>query len=304
MNEKTNFKGVIPITPTPFTDSGAVDEASIRNLIRYLSKVGVDGIAILGFLGENHKLSGDERRRVLATVREAVADRFPVFVGVRAFGAAGAIEQIEEASEFGGASGVFVAPIDNQNDNVLFGFFKDVAQGGPLPVMLHDYPASFGTILSAELIIRLAQEVPGVIGIKAEDPPVLTKLTRIREAAPDFGIFGGLGGMFFLEELKRGANGIMTGFSYSEVLVDIWQKFTRGDTEGATETFDHYASLFRYEFQPNIGLAFRKHVMKKRGIFASDHIRRPGAGLDEVTAREYEGILGRLGLSLEPHDLA
>src|SRR5690554_4465585 len=157
MNEKTNFKGVIPITPTPCTDSGAVDEASIRNLIRYLSKVGVDGIAILGFLGENHKLSGDERRRVLATVREAVADRFPVFVGVRAFGAAGAIEQIEEASEFGGASGVFVAPIDNQNDNVLFGFFKDVAQGGPLPVMLHDYPASFGTVLSAELIIRLAQ---------------------------------------------------------------------------------------------------------------------------------------------------
>lgn len=291
--------GVYPITPTPFTPDGAVDAASLRRLVEFLVGARVQGIAILGFLGENQKLSTSERELVMRTVSEQSAGRLQVLVGVRAFGTAGAVEQAVSAREHG-ADAVFVAPVGVQDDGVLFDFYRDVAAESGVPVMIHDYPASFGTLLSARLIGRLANEAPGVVGIKLEDPPVLTKLSRVLELAPDFAVFGGLGGVYFLEELQRGARGIMTGFAFPEVLVEIFEKYRAGDEAAAAAAFDRYCPLLRYEFQPGVGLAFRKHVYRERGVFASDRIRPPGARLDERTRAEFEGVIRRVGLDLAP----
>jgi len=129
---------------------------------------------------------------------------------------------------------------------------------------------------------------------------VLQKLTRIMELTEGrIGVFGGLGGEYFLEELQRGAVGIMTGFAFPEVLVAIYRQFMEGDVSGAAATFDRYLPLIRYEFQPKIGLAFRKHVYRKRGVFVTDVIRRPGMTLDDVSREEFEGIVARVGLRLD-----
>ena len=82
-------------------------------------------------------------------------------------------------------------------------------------------------------------------------------------------IFGGLGGMMFLEELRHGAHGTMTGFGYPEILVDIFTRFTSGDVDGATEVFYRYVPLIRFENQPRINLAIRKHIYHRRGAIAS-----------------------------------
>ena len=136
--------------------------------------------------------------------------------------------------------------------------------------------------------------------IKLEEPPVGPKLTAIREYSNDtVGVFGGLGGVYFLEELERGAFGIMTGFAFPEVLVRIYELFVGGDHEGAARTFDHYAPLMRYEFQPKIGLAYRKHIYQRRGIFTSTYVRPPGMAMDSYTEAELERTIKRAGLSLE-----
>lgn len=288
--------GVNPILPTPFLDSGEVDDTSLRKLIDFQLAARVHGFAILGFLGEAHKLSLTERRRVITSVVDQAAGAAPTWVGVRAFGAAGAIEQAREAEELG-AKAVFVAPIAIQNDAALYDFFAEVASGVSVPVMIHDFPASFGTVLSPDLIARMAHEIPNVTSIKLEAPPVLIKLRALLELAPDaIEIFGGLGGEYFLEELQSGAKGIMTGFAFPEVLVAIYERFTAGDVDAAARTFDHYATLIRYEFQPNIGLAFRKHVYARRGIFASTRIRKPGLTLDDASRRELDDVIARVGL--------
>mgnify|MGYP001042395252 FL=1 len=290
--------GVNPIVPTPFTDAGEVDVASLRRLVDFQAAAGVHGIAILGFLGEAHKLSGAERRVVVETVVEQTAGRFPVWVGVRALGTAGAIEQAREAEELG-ASAVFVAPIAPQNDAALYAYYKAVAQSIGIPLILHDYPQSFGITLSPELIGRLAKDGYAPY-IKLEESPPLPKVTRVlQESGGSIGVFGGLGGVYFLEELERGALGIMTGFAFPEVLVRIYDQFTAGDHVVAAATFDRYMPLIRYEFQPNIGLAFRKHVYWRQGVFQSPYIRPPGAALDEYTKGELERLIARVGLSLE-----
>ena len=186
------------------------------------------GLSILGFMGEAHKLALDERRQVISTVVGQAAGSVPVWAGVRAFGAAGAIEQAREAQELGAAA-VFVAPIGVQSDAVLFAFYEEVAEALEIPVVIHDFPESFVTTLSPDLIARMSLGIPGVQYIKLEEQPVLVKLSRILELAEgSIGIFGGLGGEYFLEELQRGSRGIMTGFAFPEVLVAIYRAFMEG----------------------------------------------------------------------------
>ena len=292
------YKGIHPIVPTAFNDDGSFDPASQRRLVDHLLQVGVQGVAILGFLGEAHKLSEAERRQVIETVVDQAAGRLKVLVGVRALGTAGAIAQAVEARELG-ADAVFAAPLTVQNDAALYEYYRDLAEESGIPVLIHDFPESFGTILSPTLIARLANEVPRIVGIKLEEPPVLVKTSTVLDAAPQLAVLGGLGGVYFLEELQRGAVGIMTGFAYPEVLLEIWQRFTAGERSGAAEVFDRYCPLLRYEFQPKLGLAFRKHVYRSRGVFSSDHIRSPGLRLDDRSRAELEATIKRVGLSLD-----
>lgn len=292
------YHGVHPIVPTAFKADGAFDAHSQRRLVDYLVDVGVQGVAILGFLGEAHKLAEHERRQVIQAVIDQAAGRLKVMVGVRALGTAGAIAQAREAKELG-ADAVFAAPLTVQNDAALYAYYRELAEKAGIPVLIHDFPENFGTILSPELVIRLANEVPGIVGIKLEEPPVLVKTSQVLTGAPQLAVLGGLGGVYFLEELQRGAVGIMTGFAYPEVLLDIYSRFTSGDTEGAARVFDHYTPLLRYEFQPKIGLAFRKHVYWKRGIFDSYYIRPPGPKLDDRSRAELEATIARVGLSLD-----
>ncbi len=294
-----SLQGVLPILPTPFTDAGDVDEASLRRLIDFELEVGVHGVSVLGFMGEAHRLSTAERKQVVATSVEQAAGAFPTWVGVLAFGAAGALEQGREAQELG-AAGVFVAPSAVQDDQAIFDYYASVADALDIPVAIHDFPEAFQTILSPELIARMANEIDGVQYIKLEDYPVLAKLSRIRSLAPDsIGIFGGLGGIYFLEELQRGSRGIMTGFAFPEVLLAVYEAFRAGDQERAAALFDRYVPLIRYEFQPKIGLGYRKFVYHRRGILDSSFVRPPGLQIDPYTESELTAIIERVGLSLD-----
>jgi 4-hydroxy-tetrahydrodipicolinate synthase len=269
-------------------------------LVEYQIQAGVHGLAVLGVMGEADTLASSERQEVVRTVVKRAADQVSTLVGVRAFGTMGAIEQAHEAQELG-ASAVFVAPLATQDDAVLFGFYQSVAAALRIPVMIHDFPESFTTTLGPSLIARLALETEHVRSIKLEDPPTGVKLSKIRALAGErIAIVGGLGGLYCLEELERGASGIMTGFAFPEVLVGIYEHFNRGDGEEAARIFDRYCPLLRYEFQPKIGLALRKYSYHRRGIIASSALRLPGATLDAHTSAELERTVERVHLSLRP----
>jgi 4-hydroxy-tetrahydrodipicolinate synthase len=293
--------GVYTICPTPFRDSGELDLASIPALVDFQVAARVSGLAVLGFLGEAHKLSGRERHDIVRAYVKAADGRLPVWVGVRALGLAGAVEQALEAQDLGAAA-VFAAPLDDASDAAQAHYYEQLARRLAIPVVIHDFPASFGTELPAELIARLARE-GAVAMVKMEEPPVGPKITRIRELAGDsIRIFGGLGGLYFPEELARGAVGTMTGFAYPEVLVRIWEHHRDGNHAAAQATFDRYCPLIRYEFQPKLGLALRKQVYRRRGLIASDAIRPPGMRLDAACVSELESVVARVGLSLDSRE--
>jgi len=291
------IKGVHYILLTPFTEEENIDEESLRNIIDFQLAAGVHGLAILGFMGEVRKMVESEKERVIKIVADQVKGKIPFSVGIRTLATNAAIYQARQAEELGAAS-VFVAPLNIQDDEVLFEFYSKIAKSVNIPVIIHDYPIAFNTVLSPSLIARLNKE-GGINFLKLEDYPSGKKLSKIKGMTQGkLKILGGLGGQYYLEELQRGAEGIMTGFSYVEVLIKIYEKFINGDIEGAEKTFDHYIPLIRYDAQFKLGMAIRKYIYYKRGIITSNAVRHPAPVLDDYTKKELESIVERVGLSI------
>lgn len=292
---KKKFAGVFANCPTPFTADGELDIKSLERLISFQIGLGVHGIGVLGVMGELHKLSSFERRRVIETVVAVNKGQVPIWVGVRGLGLQAVIEQVRSAEGLG-ADAAFVAPLTEGNDDFQVRYYRAVKESTRLPVIVHDFPDLFKTRFSVELVRRLADEA-GVDTINCEDAPVGAKLSDIVELTQNkVSIFGGLGGIYFAEELKRGADGVLTGFSYPEVLVNVYQHFLAGNDSAAYAVFDQFCSLISYEFQPGIALALRKYSYMRRGVIASDALRGPANLIDARCRQEYDALVGRLGL--------
>jgi 4-hydroxy-tetrahydrodipicolinate synthase len=292
--------GVYTVVPTPFAENGALDLGSLRRLVEFLVDADVQGLLVLGVMGEAPKLLSDERHAVVETAVDAAGDR-PVVVGATHASVHGTRALVSSAAA-AGATAVLIAPprLDRgAGRDALLAYFDEVADGSPLEIVLQDHPVSSGVTLPAELIARLSHEVERIGSVKLEDPPTPAKITRLREEAdPGFKVFGGLGGVFLYEELGRGANGTMTGFAFPEVLLDVYRAHARGASDEAAETFYRYLPLIRFEFQEAIGLAIRKRVYQLRGVIESDRVRAPAVGLDPGTEQELDALMRRLELPL------
>lgn len=294
--------GVYPVLPTAFDASGGLDLDSFRRLVGFVAETGAQGMLVLGVMGEAPKLLAGERAAVIdAAVQEAGG--LPVVVGATHPSVAGA-RSLASAAARAGAAAVLIAPprLDRAaDDDAMVDYFAAVATGSELEIVLQDHPASSGVTLPAGMIARLASEVGAVTAVKLEDPPTPQKVTVVRDRAPEgFKIFGGLGGVFLLEELRRGANGTMTGFAFPELLVEIHRAYAAGAERDAAETFFRCLPLIRFEFQEAIGVAIRKRIYRLRGVIADDHVRAPSTPLDDVTAGELDELAAFTGLSLAP----
>ena len=291
--------GVFNIMATPF-DPGAdrrVDVISLRRLVDFQIDKGAYGLTILGVLGEAAKLSVEERKLVVDTVMDTAAGRVPVVVGT-SHNVTETCIQLSKDAFAAGAAGVMISPprFDKPTDDLVLAFYDQVAGVIDQPIVVQDYPPVNNVFMSASLLATLAERIPNARHLKLEDPPLMQKITAIRALTDKYEIFGGLGGMFFLEELKRGAAGTMTGFAFTEILVAVYQAFAERRFEDADQIFDHYLPLIRFENQPVINLSIRKELLYRRGAIASPILRDPYVGLDDGTLDEINWILRRVGI--------
>ena len=294
----TELRGVIPITATPFDAEGRVDEDSIVTLVEFEARCGVHGLNVLGIMGEFHKLTESERRRVAEVFIKSAAGRFPIVVGTSHAGTGACIE-LSQAAEAAGAAAVMVAPPPGlKGDAAILAHYRAVAGAVSIPIVVQDEPVTTGVIMPPDLIVRIGSELPACRYVKLEEPPTPTKITALRRlvGSDRLRIFGGMNGMYFFEELSRGAIGIMTGVAVPDILVKIYDLFVAGDAAGAAEMYDRYASYIRYEGQVGVGIALRKEVLRLRGAIRSSYVRPPGPALDDLTRAELAAILERAGI--------
>ena len=293
-------RGVYIIAATPFTDDGALDLQSVDTLTDFYLRCGVHGFTLLGMMGEAHKLTADESIDVVKRVIGRAGDR-QIIVGVSHAG----LENVRRLSHevmVAGASGVMVAPPAGlKGDDGIYNYYAQVFQalGPDIPVVYQDYPQTTGVYLPVNVFERMVDDFKQLVMLKHEDAPGLAKLTKVREGENKPGrrrvsILVGNGGLYYPQEMRRGADGAMTGFAWPEMLVEVYDLFAKGRAEEAEDLFDIYLPLVRHEVQPAIGLALRKEVLFKRGAIKSPKQRAPGSSLTAADKSELDGLIARL----------
>ena len=298
-------KGVFVIMATPFADDGALDLQSADRLVEFYLEEGVHGFTLLGVMGEAPKLSLEEQAAFTDHVLKRIDGRVPAIVGVSNPGMDNLVALSKSAMDMG-AGGAMVAGMPGlKTDEQVETYFRAVGErlGEGVPICLQDYPPTTTVFISVQVVNRLIARLPQLKMFKHEDCPGHRKLSRLREAPETEGvrrvsILTGNNGLYVPQELARGADGIMTGFAFTGMLVEVQRLFENGRAEEAEDLFDLYLPVLRHEAQFGVGLALRKEVLRRRGAIASARARDPGPSMDAADHAELDGLLVRLKAKL------
>ena len=287
------FSGVIPILATPFNDDESLDLASWQRMIEFMVGLNVNGITILGVLGESNRLNDHEREALIKSAVAVVNKRIAVIVGTSHSGSAAAA-YLSRMAEDAGADAVMVAPAKEPvpNDERIIEYYRRIANGTKLPIVLQDHPASTEVHMPVPLILRVVKEVPSVVCVKAEAVPTPPKIRALREGlSRPITILSGLGALYAPFDLEAGSDGFNTGFAFPEVLMALVTAAQAKDFDRVHALYARFASLIVFEQQP--GLAIRKEILRLRGLIACNRVRHPGATIAPIVAADLAALIAR-----------
>ena len=208
--ERTIFKGLGVALVTPFMENGAIDFAAVAKIVDNLIAGGVDYILVLGTTGETPTLSTDERKALIRFVRDRVAGRVKLMVGVGGNCTHDVVKTLRTWDLRGYDAVLSVNPYYNKpNQEGLYQHFKAIAEASPLPVMLYNIPGRTGVNMAPETIARLATDCDNIIGVK-EASGNLEQMEQVKALTPsDFLLISGDDGLT-VEVVKRGGVGVIS----------------------------------------------------------------------------------------------
>ncbi|MEZ5365404.1 MAG: dihydrodipicolinate synthase family protein [Bryobacterales bacterium] len=283
------LKGVIPILATPFFEDGSVDLDSQRRLADDLIEQGAHGLGVFGNAGEGYALLSSEKRELMQTIARHVDGRVPLVAGVGATGTLAAVEDCRMLEGLGANALMVLPPYYLKPDGEgVVAFYRAISDAVTIPIMVQDAPMLSGVAMPPALLARLGREVERVAYAKVEAPPTAPKITAVAGAVGEaVTLMGGLNGQFMIEEIQRGARGVMPAADMTSLFVAIWNALEAGDAGQAWEVFVRALPLIRYELQPGLGVSAAKHNLVSRGIIKTATVREPtrsldAAGLDEL----------------------
>lgn len=289
-----SLTGVGHIMVTPFNPDESLDLSALRRTVDFVQQSGVSAIIVLGIMGEAHRLSDAEREAVIATAVEQADGQLPIIAGCTAESTFATIERVNAAAALGAAAAMVAPPRAAQAPGLQIEHYRRVGAATSIPLVVQDEPVTTGVTMTAATIGEILR-LPGAACVKVEQVPSPTKVSQILEANPDARCYGGLGGLYLIEELDRGAVGIMTGFAMPEVLVRISGLYAAGDREQAMAGFFRYLPIIRYEAQLGVGgVAIRKQLLVERGVLEHATVRGPVAAPDPRAIGELRALLAML----------
>jgi len=161
------FEGSFVALITPFKQDGSVDYETLEKLVEFHIDNGTTGLVPCGTTGESPTLTHQEHKEVVEFVVKRAAGRLPVIAGTGSNSTAEAVDLTLAAARAGAQATLQVSPYYNKPEpEGMFRHFKAVAQAARLPMILYSIPGRTGREIAMETVVRLAEEVPEVIGIK------------------------------------------------------------------------------------------------------------------------------------------
>jgi len=273
------YKGVFPVVPTTFTDSGELDLESQKRCIDFMIDAGSNGICVLANFSEQFVLSDQEREILTSTILRHVSGRVPVIVTTTHFSSRVCVERSRRAEDQGAAMVMVMPPYHGATIRVsepqIFNFFSELSGALRIPIMIQDAPVS-GTVLSAPFLARMAKELEQVSYFKIECAGAASKIRELIKLGGTSieGPWDGEEGITLLPDLEAGAMGAMTGGGYPDGIRQIVDAYLAGRHSDAVAAYAKWLPLINYENR-QCGLLACKALMKEGGIIDCEAPRRP-----------------------------
>jgi len=275
------FRGVAPALVTPFTADGGIDEETFCALIDRQINGGVSGLVVLGTTGENPTVTDDERRRLVDRAVETTDERVPVVVGTGTNNTDESVAFSKAAIDAGADGLLVVGPYYNKpSQDGFVAHVESIAAAADAPIILYNVPGRTGFNVTAETTLRLAEEVPQVVGVK-EASGDLEQIGDILLHRPDdFAVYSGDDEMT-LPLLAMGGDGVVSVLS--NALPEHMSRMVRAGLEGDEAT----ARGLHFELLPAMRACFLetnpvpiKDVCAAMGLM-EPHVRLPLVPMDE-----------------------
>ncbi|MDY0746985.1 dihydrodipicolinate synthase family protein [Paucibacter sp. R3-3] len=306
MATQARYKGVFPVVPTTFTESGELDLESQKRCVDFMIDAGSTGLCILANFSEQFLIADDERELLTRTILEHVNGRVPVIVTTTHFSTKVCAERSRRAQDMGAAMVMVMPPYHGATFRVsepqIYEFYATLSGRLNIPIMIQDAPAA-GTPLSPAFLARIAQETEHVRYFKIETAGAASKLRELIRLGGDAieGPWDGEEAITLLPDLDAGATGAMTGGGYPDGIRKIVDAYFAGDRETAISEYTRWLPLINYENRQG-GILSAKALMREGGIIACEAPRHPfpamhpavRTGLIE-TARRLDPLVLRWG---------
>lgn len=278
----TLLSGLWCVLATPFHGPDlAVDLTSLRKELELYAAVPADGLVVLGVFGEAAALDSAEQAAVVAAVAGHDSG-LPVVAGIPGRTTAVAVEQAAGVVRAGvGRVEAVMVQANTADPDLLARHLRAVHQATGTGIVLQDYPETSGVRITPAQVLAVLEACPFVVAVKSEAPPTAAAIGQLT-AKTSVPVFGGLGGVGLLDELAAGAAGAMTGFSHPEGLRAALDAWSSGGYAAAREAFAPWLPLVNFEAQPGVGLALRKEILHRRGVFAGGAVRPPARQIPDV----------------------
>lgn len=230
------FKGIYTPMITIFDNEGEIDKKSASALVEKLISDGVDGIVILGSIGEFYNLSPDEKAEYIKFITETVAGRTKVIVGTSSNNIKEVIELNKCSKEAGADAVLIVTPYYfTLNEQYVYEYYRTIAKNTELPILLYNFPAKTNTNLSPDLVLKLATEFENIVGIKDTTDSISNVrkfVDKIKSVRKDFSILSGFD-EYLIPNLQVGGDGMIGGLSNikAKIFTDTYKAFMNKDFE-------------------------------------------------------------------------
>lgn len=290
MSELTNeLFGVVPIVPTPFTENEEIDESALRNLIDFAIAGGIKAVCLPAYASEFYKLTDEEKLQVVRVAVEHAAGRIKIVAQSNHPSLKVAI-RLAHANVAAGADVVSLAVprIFSLPESSLKQYLSEFLQSIPnTPVLIQDFNPG-GASISVEFIKELMDENPNFKYLKLEEPLCAPKFESIIKATKGkVGLFEGWGGLYMLELVPIGIQGVMPGLAVADILQRVFDLRRNGEDGKAFDLFEKVMPQIFFSLQ-NMELFHyaEKELLIARGVL-SNSIARKAAYIPDASSVSY-----------------
>jgi 4-hydroxy-tetrahydrodipicolinate synthase len=289
------FRGVGTALVTPFKSDGSLDETALARFVDWQIEEGVNFLVPCGTTGENPALSADEHRRVVEITVQRAKGRVPVLAGAGSNNTGRAVELAEQAIDIGADGILTITPYYNKpTPDGLRRHFGAQAEAiekkkSAFPMVMYNVPGRTGLNMTAETTLRMAREIPNIIGVKEASGSMEQILTILRERPEGFQVISG-DDAWTLPLLAMGSDGVVSVAS-NEVPRLMRQLVDRRDVD----IHNRLLPLLVGNFIESSPIPV-KTALKMMGILESDTVRPPLAPIADANRTKLEAILRECGL--------